>query len=175
VKILKKNSLFLFFLFVFSILVIVSCSNLPPIHYKNNVIDLDDKFKNKSYEEAQILAIEELYQFYHNRKSKLEFCEVISYRHRFLLNYDSGYQMISIETDLGSGWSTHFNKVSEAELQKVANKKVGFLKYPLYLSKFELPIQNRNKIMIVESYHNYFNPQTINGFKMKSEEFRQLQ
>ena len=105
---------------IFGILLLVSC--FP----KMNTVYLEDWELTR--EESEILASKELYKYY-LRESNLEYLEVMSKKHRFLLNYNPKIKYLYHEYSLGEGWEAIYGKVDEKTLKSLSEANIPFNKY----------------------------------------------
>ena len=97
--------------------------------------------------DSQLKASKLLFDFYNNSEKTFEFYEVICKSCNFTLNYTPNKKVLSISTDICSGWSSQYSKVGLKELKMLRDSNFIF--------------QNPNSTTFLDSFGDY--PRVLNG------------
>jgi hypothetical protein len=133
-------------------LVLVSCNFYDKVSPNVETYTLSDNKSTNAYEWERV-APKVLYQFYSTSGKDKEFYEVVENKFGHVFNYSPKRQLLTIATEISSGWQSQYKDVTEAKLQELMKANVLFNKYDSLLTRsdpmdFETILSNHNTKLV---------------------------
>ena len=130
------------------VLVLVSCNFYDEVSPDVETYTLSANKSTNVYEWERI-APKVLYQYYSTSSKEKEFYEVVENKFGHVFSYSPKRQLLSIATEISSGWQNQYKDVTEAKLIELIEANILFNKYDSLLTRsdpmdFGLVLSNHN-------------------------------